>query len=120
MRRTRLIMPQRLKSNVCNQAQLESESFQDWCDKLGECRNHLHRKIWEYCYIAQALYERGLLAPGRRGLGFGVGKEPLAALFASYGCTIVATDLDPVSALRGGWVQNDLRPRAVPPERLVS
>jgi Methyltransferase domain len=33
-------------------------------------------------------------------LGFGVGREPLTALFASYGCTIVATDLDPESASR--------------------
>jgi hypothetical protein len=43
-----------------------------------------HRKLWEWCYIAQVLWERGLLQPGRPGLGFGVGHEPLAALFASF------------------------------------
>jgi hypothetical protein len=55
----------------------------------------LHRKLWEFAFIAQALFERGMLQPGRRGLGFAVGQEPLAALFANLGCTIVATDLDP-------------------------
>lgn len=101
------IMPKLLKSNVCNQAQLESEIFQRWCDKTGEPRNHMHRKVWEFCYIAQALYERGMLAPGRRGLGFGVGKEPLVALFASYGCEIIATDLDAERAHQAGWVESN-------------
>ena len=41
------------------------------------------------------LAERGKLAPGMRGLGFAVGREPLPALFASLGCAVVATDLDP-------------------------
>ncbi len=65
----------------------------------------MHRKIWEWAYIAQALHERGMLVSGRRGLGFAVGREPLAALFASYGCEIVATDLDTTEAQKAGWVQ---------------
>jgi len=100
-------MPKLLRSNVCNQAQLASETFQQWCDKTGEGRNHMHRKVWEFCYIAQALHERGLLAPGKRGLGFGVGKEPLVSLFASYGCEIVATDLDPDRAHDAGWIETN-------------
>ena len=44
---------------------------------------------------------------GRRGLGFGVGKEPLVALFASYGCEIVATDLDVERARQAGWVETN-------------
>ena len=70
----------------------------------------LHRKIWEFCFIAQALDERGMLARGRRGLGFAVGTEPLPAMFASRGCAIVATDLATavvagviVSALAYAW-----------------
>ena len=65
---------------------------------------HMHRKVWEYCYIAQALQERGMLAPGRRGIGFAVGQEPLTALFASLGCEIVATDLATSEAVSAGWV----------------
>ena len=54
----------------------------------------MHRKLWEYCYITQVLAEREMLQPGKRGLGFAVGHEPLPALFASTGCQILATDLD--------------------------
>lgn len=51
---------------------------------MGE-QERLNRKIWEWCYVAEALSERGMLLPGRRGLGFAVGQEPLVALFASAG-----------------------------------
>ena len=53
---------------------------------------------------SQALHERGMLRPGSRGLGFGVGREPLLALFASLGCEIVATDLPTEEAHKGCWV----------------
>ena len=92
-----------LKSSVCTQKQLQSEDFRNWAARCKE-PERLHRKLWEFCYIAQALEERGMLQPGRRGLGFAVGREPLAALFASYGCEIVATDLDELSAGQAGWV----------------
>jgi hypothetical protein len=52
----------------------------------------LHRKLWEWAAISQALDERGMLADGKRGIGFAVGTEPLASLFASRGATIDATD----------------------------
>ena len=42
-----------------------------------------------------------------RGLGFGVGQEPLASLFASLGCTIVATDMAHDEAERAGWTVED-------------
>lgn len=93
-----------LKSSACTQKQLLSDTFQDWTVRLHLSRNVLHRKYWEYCYIAQALHERGLLRPGMRGLGFAVGREPLVALFASLGCDIVATDLDAERAAEVGWV----------------
>jgi Methyltransferase domain len=53
----------------------------------------LHRKIWEWCAIAQALEERDMLRSGRKGLGFAVGKEPLTSLFAGLGVEVIATDL---------------------------
>lgn len=52
----------------------------------------LHRKYWEFAYIGEMLRRTGVLRPGARGLGFGCGTEPLPALFAGMGCTIVATD----------------------------
>jgi hypothetical protein len=68
----------------------------------------LHRKMWEWLFIAEALSERGLLEPGRRGVGFGVGKEPLVALFASYGCEVLATDQPPEQAVSSGWTDSQI------------
>lgn len=106
-------MSELLKSCMCTQAQLESASFQAWCDRLGQPRNHLHRKVWEWCYIAQALHERNLLQPGCRGLGFAVGQEPLPALFAAAGCAVTATDQPPDQAQIGGWVATGQHAAAV-------
>jgi SAM-dependent methyltransferase len=63
----------------------------------------LHRKLWEWFFITEALAERDMLRPGRRGLGFGVGREPLVALFASMGCEVLATDQSSEEATIGGW-----------------
>jgi len=52
-----------------------------------------NRKFWEWAFISQALYERDMLFPQKRGIGFACGQEPLPALFAKHGVTITATDL---------------------------
>ncbi len=96
-----------LKSQACTQHQIESPSFRYWATRLRETPGGLHRKIWEWCFLTQALYERGMLGEGRRGLGFAVGTEPLSALFASMGCSILASDLDPDSADKAGWVDTN-------------
>lgn len=96
-----------LISQVCKQQDFESVWLQEACLALKEPLQY-HRKLWEYCYIYQGLLERGMLGPGRRGLGFGVGKEPLASLFASRGCYITATDLDAPSASVQGWAQSNM------------
>ena len=95
-----------LGSCLCTQDKLESPIFQQWARRLGEPEEQLHRKIWEWCYISQALQERQLLEPGRRGVGFAVGEEPLSDLFASLGCEITATDLDTKAAADAGWVNS--------------
>ena len=96
-----------LLSCQCTQAQLESAEFQEWGGRMKHGIKGLHRKVWEFCYIAQALNERDMLRLGRRGLGFGVGEEPLASLFASYGCEIVATDLSTEEAAAEGWIKTN-------------
>jgi len=68
----------------------------------------LHRKMWEWLFIIEALHERGMLAPGRRGLGFGVGQEPLVAFFAAEGCDLVATDQPHELAVSSGWTESSL------------
>jgi len=66
----------------------------------------MHRKQWEHSFVIQALYERGVLSPGKRGLGFAVGQEPLPALFASFGCRILATDLDAADRRSTKWARS--------------
>jgi len=102
-----------LRSGMCRQGELESEVFQAWGARMGQPAGHLHRKIWEWCYIAQALWERDMLRPGRRGLGFAVGREPLADLFASLGCEIVATDVETDEAVAGDWVARGMHADSV-------
>ncbi len=93
-------------SQACTASQFLEDAYSYWCGQIGE-EPRTHRKQWEFCYIAQALSLAGMLSPGRRGLGFGVGAEPLGALFAARGATIVGTDLEPVQAQAGGWIETD-------------
>lgn len=94
-----------LHSCLCTEESLHSPELLAWADRIRSAwdRSHSglpvlpHRKVWEWVFIIQALSERGLLQEGCRGLGFGVGQDPLAALFASEGCEIVATDLGPAA-----------------------
>jgi hypothetical protein len=76
-------------SQLCTENQLREPIYRAWCEELGE-PVRLHRKLWEYAYILQALAVRDLLAPGRRGLGFRCYREPLTAVMATRGCEIVA------------------------------
>lgn len=78
-------------SQLCSQAQFEEPVFAFWMDELC-IKPRYWRKYWEFAYIAQELKNSNLLEPGRKGLGFGVGIEPLPALFASYGVEVLATD----------------------------
>ena len=90
----------RRRSELCKQADFSLDAYRYWSSAVG-LPPTLHRKHWEFFYLCQALYERELLEQGRTGLGFGVGHEPLPALFASRGCTIVATDQAPDDAVKG-------------------
>ena len=53
-------------------------------------------------YILQILEDHGMLRPGRRGLGFGVGNEPIAAYAAGKSVAILATDLPPTADRSAG------------------
>jgi 2-polyprenyl-3-methyl-5-hydroxy-6-metoxy-1,4-benzoquinol methylase len=89
-------------SQACTAGQFQSPIYAYWCRRICEVPRH-HRKQWEFVYIAHVLAKRAMLIPGSRGLGFGVGQEPLPAAFASYGCEILATDLQTDDAAKAGW-----------------
>jgi hypothetical protein len=92
-------------STLCQQVHFSLDEYRFWIAQLG-LEPRLHRKDWEYFYVSQALWDRDLLAAGKRGLGFAVGHEPMPALFAKYGCEVVATDQAPEAAVKWGWSQS--------------
>lgn len=93
-------------STLCRQSEMETDWYAFWAYRMAHTPRY-HRKLWEFVFIAQVLYERGQLAPGKHGLGFGVGKEPLAALFASYGAAVTGTDMPYEGAVEAGWATHN-------------
>jgi hypothetical protein len=91
---------------ACREVDFRQPYFAYWVGRMN-AYIALHRKLWEFVYICQGLHERGLLAEGRKGVGFGVGGETLPALFASLGCEILATDIDVAEAAAAGWAATD-------------
>ncbi|MCI4677319.1 methyltransferase domain-containing protein [Rhodoblastus acidophilus] len=94
--------PVGLACKPSTQADLESDWCAHWCAQL-RIPVVFHRKIWEFCFLLQALAESGQLAPGRRGLGFGCGEEPIASYLASRGVQATVTDLQSEEAAAAGW-----------------
>jgi 2-polyprenyl-3-methyl-5-hydroxy-6-metoxy-1,4-benzoquinol methylase len=93
-------------SQLCTESQLREPLYADWCSVLKQAPL-LQRKQWEWVYTLQVLTQDGMLSEGRRGLGFGCGKEPLAAAMAQLGCNVVATDLAAATAAGHGWIETD-------------
>lgn len=89
-------------STLCRQDSFEAPYFSYWASRLGTVPRY-HRKLWEFVFICQALHERGALTGGAHGLGFGVGREPLTALFAAQECKVLATDMAALAAEQAGW-----------------
>jgi hypothetical protein len=94
--------PVGLASKACTQEDLESDWAAYWCGQL-KIPVMFHRKLWELAYVLQALYERGRLEPGMRGLGFGCGEEPIASYLTSRQIQVTITDLPPDQGRASGW-----------------
>lgn len=93
-------------SQVATANQLQSPIFKDWCQRLG-LPNYPNRKTWEFVYICRVLELNGMIKPGKKGVGFGVGKDPMVAYFAKNGVDVLATDLDINVAKQKGWVHTN-------------
>ena len=95
----------KLTSLVCRREHFDTGWYKRWATAFtgdahqgadlasGPDRPQFHRKNWEWAAVTEALAERDMLLPGRRGMGFAVGREPLASLFAAHGAEVLATDL---------------------------
>ena len=94
----------RIQSQPCTSTQFDEKRYAIWCAKMKEVPRK-HRKQWEFVYILEALHQHHLLQKGCRGLGFGVGKEPLSAVMASLGVSVVATDMSVEKA--GDWATSN-------------
>jgi SAM-dependent methyltransferase len=93
-----------LTSRTCRQADIEHDWLRHWSRILGTPPVY-HRKLWEDCFVLQSLWEAGMLAPGRRALGFAVGREALPAILAAHGVSVVATDLDGSDERARDWIE---------------
>ena len=91
---------------LCTTAQTRAPAYLEWCDVIGRRPDAQRRKVWEYCYALQGLTEQLGLSAGQRGLGFGVGREPLPSVFAARGISVVATDQSLEMAQGTGWIQS--------------
>lgn len=91
-----------LRSCLCKASHFNKKFFDPIAFEIREAKK-LHRKLWEYVMVLQALKERGMIAEGKKGLGFAVGQEPLPAYLAKYGCEILATDISPEDKRSKAW-----------------
>ena len=89
-------------SNLCRLEDMTSTEYANICKNELREKPRTHRKQWEFAFIIYHLDRLGLLSLGKKGLGFGVGTEPLPAIFASKGCSILATDA-PIEANDQSW-----------------
>jgi hypothetical protein len=86
-------------------AHFDEPDFRRWYDVVRDDGIPYHRKPWEYAFVLDRVARLGLLAPGRRAVGFGVGREPISAVLAAHGVDVLATDLALADA--GHWTTFD-------------
>ncbi|WP_353203374.1 class I SAM-dependent methyltransferase, partial [Sphingomonas sp.] len=95
-----------LRSKASTQEDIESDWVAHWSAQLKTAVIY-HRKLWEFGYVLQVLYERGHLVPNVRGLGFGCGVEPIPSYLASCGVLTTVTDLPRDAAQAKGWIDTN-------------
>jgi len=91
-----------LNCKPSTQADLESDWAAYWASQL-RIPVVFHRKVWEFVFLLQGLWENECLVAGKRGLGFGCGIEPIPSYLASRDIAVTVTDLPPQQASQMGW-----------------
>lgn len=99
---------EKLTSQVCTSRQFSEPVYDRLCAEIRQDKL-FHRKQWEYIYILRALEQFDVLRPGRTGLGFGCGKEPLAAVMAKRGVDVTCTDIPPLEQGDAYWGSTGVR-----------
>ena len=93
-----------MKYSTCTAVDFLQPRYVEICEMLKHPTDW-HRKLWEWVFEIHHLLESGAVAPGSRGLVFGVGTERLPALFASLGANVVATDAPTAVGQSQGWIE---------------
>lgn len=97
-----------ITSQVCTSRQFTEATYDRLCLEIAQDKLR-HRKQWEYIYILRALEQLCVLLPGSSGLGFGCGKEPLAAVMAKRGVDVLCTDVAPIQSGDAYWGATNVR-----------
>ena len=90
----------------CQAADFYHPRYIQLCKLIAE-RPRFHRKQWEWIFVLHKLLESGAAKAGARGLVFGVGREPLPAVFATLGANITATDAPLDLATTSSWTSTN-------------
>lgn len=78
-------------SQLVSASQFYEPRFRETAERMS-LEAVLDRKIWEYCFIVNAINTYAAVGPGTRGLAFGCGKEFITSVMAASGSDILATD----------------------------
>jgi len=90
-------------SQMCTHSQFLESDYKRVAKALSIDDEVLHRKNWEWCYIIRVLESAGMIASGKRGVGFGCGTEPLPSLMAARGVQVLVSDAPQEVADKHGW-----------------
>jgi hypothetical protein len=93
-----------MEHSTCSAADFLRPRFAELSHRLGVNLAY-QRKLWEWVYILHHAERTGAIGPGKRGLGFAVGLEPLPSAFAAMGASITASDAPPELGEQHGWRQ---------------
>jgi Methyltransferase domain len=97
-----------ITSQLCTASQFREPIYFRLANEITQ-KPVTHRKQWEYIYILRALEQFCMLQPGRSGLGFGCGREPLAAVMTKRGAKVICTDIPPFEKSDIYWGSNGLK-----------
>jgi 2-polyprenyl-3-methyl-5-hydroxy-6-metoxy-1,4-benzoquinol methylase len=94
------------ETQLCTAEQMEGDYYRALCRRMALDSDTPHRKTWEFAFILSVLQSKGMVAPGRRGLGFGTGQEPLPSTLAHSGVAVVASDAPGSADVNALWAQS--------------
>jgi hypothetical protein len=75
----------------CTTSQFDDPAFAEIAEAMGMAPTRT-RRSWEQAWIVSMLASAGMIEQGRRGIGFGVGRERIPAVLGSRGVTVLASD----------------------------